>query len=96
MISVPGATPGSYQVVPNYNVTEEYPFYFRVDMGLTFEFNIFDRRNIVFTVDVLNVFNKYNITSYSWYHVFPETTQPVPLPNILSPRFFNLGFKLNF
>jgi hypothetical protein len=96
MISAHGATPGSYQVVPNYNVTEEYPFYFRVDMGLTYEFNIFDRRNIIFTVDVLNVFNKYNITSYSWYHVFPETTQPVPIPNILSPRFFNLGFKLNF
>jgi len=96
MVSVQGATPGSYQVVPNYNVTEEYPFYFRVDMGLTYEFNIFDRRDIIFTVDVLNVFNKYNITSYSWYHVFPETTQPVPIANILSPRFFNLGFKLNF
>ena len=96
MVSVHGATPGSYQVVPDYNVTEEYPFYFRVDMGLTYEFNIFDRKNIIFIVDVLNVFNKYNITSYSWYHVFPETAQPVPIANILSPRFFNLGFKLNF
>lgn len=96
MVSVHGVTPGSYQIVPDYNVNKKYPVYFRVDMGLTFEYNIFDRRNIIFTVDVLNVFNKYNITSYSWYHVFPETTQPVPIANILSPIFFNLGFKLIF
>jgi outer membrane receptor protein involved in Fe transport len=96
MVSVPGTTPGSYQVVPDYNTTEQYPFYFRVDMGLTFEFNIFDRKNITLTADVLNVFNQYNITSYSWYSVFPETTQPVPIPNILSARYLNLGFKVDF
>ena len=96
MISIPGATPGSYQVVPDYNVTDEYPFYFRVDMGLTFEFNILDRKKIIFTVEVLNIFNQYNVTSYSWYHVFAGATQPVPLPNILSPRYLNVGCKLNF
>jgi len=96
MISVPGAAPGTYQIVPDYNVTDEYPFYFRVDMGLTFEFIILDHRKITFTAEVLNVFNQYNVTSYSWYHVFQQTTQPVPVPNILSPRYFNAGFKLEF
>jgi hypothetical protein len=96
MISVPGNITGSYQIVPDYNITREYPIYFRVDMGLTFEFNIPDNRKITFTAEVLNVFDQYNVTSYSWYRVFPETTQPVPVPNILSPRYFNAGFKFDF
>lgn len=96
MTSEPGTTSGSYSVVPNYNKTEEYPFYFRVDMGLTFEFKIDNLKNLILTAEVFNVFNQYNITSYSWYHVFPQTTQPVPIPNILSKRYFNVGFKLNF
>jgi CarboxypepD_reg-like domain len=96
MISVPGESPGSYQLVPDYNITEIYPFYFRVDMGLTFDFKLSELKNIIITADVFNVFNQYNITSFSWYHVFSTTTEPVPVPNILSPRYFNIGFKLNF
>ena len=96
MKSVPGPTSGSYQIVPDYNVTEVYPFFMRVDMGLTFKFNILKQKEIIFTADVLNIFNNYNITSYSWYHVLPQVTQPVPVANILSPRFFNVGFKFNF
>lgn len=94
MVSVPGTTPGSYQIIPDYNITETYPFYFRVDMGLTFKFDFL--KSVIFTADVYNIFNQYNITSYSWYHVFPETRQSVPVPNILSPRYFDVGFKMHF
>jgi hypothetical protein len=96
MVSAAGTEPGSYQIVPDYNQTLEYPFYFRVDMGLTFEFRIDKKKNIILTADVYNVFNQYNIISYSWYHVFPETPEPVAVPDILSPRYFNVEFKFNF
>ena len=96
MMSVPGASPGSYEIVPNYTTTYAYPFYFRVDMGLTFEFTLLGDKKITLTAEVLNVFNKYNVTSYSWYHVFKQTTQPVPVPDILSPRYLNVGFKVDF
>jgi len=96
MKSVPGAAPGSYVIVPNYNATDEYPFYFRVDMGLTYRMKFNHTTRITLTAEVLNVFNKNNVTSYSWFHVFEGTTQPVPVANVLSPRYFNAGFKLEF
>ncbi len=96
MMSVPNTTTGSYEIVPDYNETYEYPFYFRVDMGLTFEFKVFHLKNLIFTAEVFNVFDKHNITSYSWYNVLPQTIAPVPVPNILSKRFFNVGLKFSF
>jgi hypothetical protein len=96
MIRVPGPSPGSYEIVPDYLTTGEYPFYFRVDMGLTFDFRIFDNERIVFNADVLNVFNKPNVSSYSWFQGSPQATRMTPVPNILSPRYFNAGFKLYF
>lgn len=96
MMSAPGTTPGTYEIVPDYNVTDEYPLYFRVDMGLTFEFKVLHLKNLIFTAEVFNVFNQYNITSYSWFHLLPQTFAPVPVPNILSKRFFNVGLKFSF
>jgi hypothetical protein len=96
MVSVPGTSPGAYEIVPDYHVTNEYQFFFRVDMGLTFEFKAFDRTGITLTAEVLNVFNQNNVTSYSWFHIFQGATKAIPIPNILSPRYFNAGFKLDF
>jgi hypothetical protein len=96
MVSVPGTSPGAYEIVPDYHVTNEYQFFFRVDMGLTFEFKGFDDTGITLTAEVLNVFNQNNVTSYSWFHVSPGATKAIPIPNILSPRYFNAGFKLDF
>jgi hypothetical protein len=96
MQRIPGSAPGAYEIVPNFSAPEEYPFYFRVDMGLTYEFNIVDNKRVTLTAQVLNVFNKNNVTSYSWLNLFPESTRPMPVPNILSPRFFNIGFKFDF
>ncbi|MBZ0199713.1 MAG: TonB-dependent receptor, partial [Ignavibacteriaceae bacterium] len=85
-----------YHIVIDYDRVKEYPFYFRVDMGLTYKMNIGGSKNILFTAEVFNIFNKNNIASYSWYHVFPETTQPIAVPNIFSPRFFNVGAEFSF
>jgi outer membrane receptor for ferrienterochelin and colicin len=95
MISIPGTTPGSYEIVPDFNSIDEYPFYFRVDMGMTYEIPFHDGKRIILRAEVLNVFNKYNVSSYSWY-VYKENTKPELVPNILSPRYFNVGFKFDF
>ncbi len=95
-ISVTDPSTGETRIVVDYNHIFSYPFYFRVDMGLTFKFNIQNDKNIILTAEVLNIFNKYNVASYSWYHVFPDTKQPVGIPNVFSKRFFNLGVELKF
>ncbi len=94
--SVTDPSTGKNNIVVDYSNIWGYPFYFRVDMGLTYKFNLGDDGSLLITADVFNVFNKNNIASYSWYHVFPHTSQPVPVSNIYSPRFFNIGAELTF
>jgi hypothetical protein len=65
-------------------------------MGLTFEFNLGANSMLTISPEVYNIFNQYNIASYSYYHVLSETKQPVPIPNIYSKRFFNVGLSLAF
>lgn len=96
LVNVPAANQtSSSQMVPDYNEVDEYPSYFRVDMGLTYMF-VFDRqRKVTLTAEVLNVFNKNNIISYSWYNVNQEFQQPIRVPNLLSARYFNVGVRLD-
>ncbi len=94
LVSVPGPG-GSSQVVPDYNEVDQYPFYYRIDMGLTYKFAFDRRRNVTLTVEVLNVFDKNNIVSYSWYIIAPEFDQPMRVPNLLSARFFNVGVRVD-
>jgi len=84
----------SYQMVPDYNDVDQYPFYFRVDMGLTYKFAFDKNRVVTLTAEVLNVFDKRNILSYSWYYVTPEFQQPIQVPNLLSTRYFDLGLRV--
>ena len=87
---------GANTIYPDFDRVNEFPFYFRVDMGLTFDFNLGDKYKLTISPEVYNLFNQYNVASYSWYHVLPETKQPVPVPNIYSRRFFNIGVGLKF
>jgi hypothetical protein len=97
LVSAPSTSPtGSPQMVPDYNDVDEYPFYFRVDMGLTYRFVFEDKRSVTLTADVLNVFDKQNIVSYSWYYIPQESPQPIRVPNILSERYFNIGVRVDF
>jgi hypothetical protein len=95
-VSVKDPATNKYYMQIDYNDSWLIPFYFRVDMGLSYKFELKDNRDITVTVDVLNIFNKNNIASYSWYHVFPETTQPVGVPQMFSPRFLSVEAEMNF
>jgi hypothetical protein len=92
-VTGPGNT---VQTVPAFNLVYPYPFYYRIDMGLTMKFDLGSRRSLTLSVEVLNVFNKYNIVSYSWYSIPRESTAPLEVPNLLSARYFNVGARAEF
>jgi len=85
-----------YSMTPDYDQVRKFPFYFRVDMGLTFRFDLGKNYELILIPEVYNVFNKYNIATYSWHHILPETEQPIPIANVYSKRFFNIGVNLSF
>ncbi len=87
---------GLNTITVDYDRVNTFPFYFRVDMGLTFDFKLGGNYKLTISPEVYNIFNQYNIASYSWYHVLPDTRQPVPIANIYSKRFFNIGVGLKF
>lgn len=87
---------GLYTMTPDYDQVRTILFYFRVDMGLTFRFDLGKSYELTVIPEVYNVFNKYNIATYSWHHVLPETEQPIPIANVYSKRFFNIGINLAF
>ena len=80
----------------DYNSVAQFPFYFRLDMGLTFRFDLDETTNITLIAEVLNVFNKNNIADYDYYTVFPISPYPIAIPQIFSKRFFNVGVNMNF
>lgn len=79
----------------DYNQVAKFPFYFRLDMGLSFKFDLDETTNITFIAEVLNVFDKNNIADYDYYTVFPISPYPIAIPQIFSKRFFNVGIKMN-
>ena len=83
-------------IVVDYTKTFTYPFFFRVDMGLTNKFIFNNESELILTVDVYNIFNKYNYESYSWFNLYSNSKQLVYTPNIFSKRFFNVGLEYHF
>jgi outer membrane receptor protein involved in Fe transport len=83
-------------IVVNYDRSYEYPFFLRADMGLSYKIVFNEEKHLLITVDVFNIFNKYNFETYSWYHIFPQTKQPLRIPNVLSKRFLNVGLEFHF
>jgi hypothetical protein len=80
----------------NFDRTIKYPYYGRVDMGLSALLNSDKRPEFLIVAEVLNVFNNFNVLGYSWFQVFPDNQGAVPIPRILTKRFFNLGFRVSF
>ncbi len=83
-------------IAVDYTKTFEYPFFFRVDMGLTNKFIFSNESELILTFDVYNIFNKYNYESYSWFNLYSNSKQLVYTPNIFSKRFFNAGLEYHF
>ncbi len=95
MMNVTG--PGNtVQTVPDFDLVYPYPFYYRIDMGLTMKLDLGAKRSLTLSAEVLNVFDKNNIVSYSWYTIPQEFPQPLEVPNLLSARYFNVGVRAEF
>ncbi len=95
-VAVKDAATDKYYIQVDYSKSWVIPFYFRTDMGLSYKIILGEKTNLVLIAEVYNIFNKNNIASYNWYHVFPQTRQPVGVPVIFSSRFFSLEAEMNF
>ena len=95
MVNVTGPDK-SVTTVPDFNFVYPYPFYYRIDMGLTMKFDLGKKKSLTLDAEVLNVFNKNNIVSYSWYTIPAVFAQPIEVPNLLSSRYLNVGAKIEF
>ena len=95
-VSVRDPATGKYYIQIDSSASWTIPFYFRTDMGITYKIKFAKKTNLVLIAEVYNIFNKNNIASYNWYHVFPGTSQPVGVPVIFSSRFFSVEAELNF
>jgi CarboxypepD_reg-like domain len=94
-ISKIDAETGLTYLETDYSSVGVFPFYFRVDMGLSFKFDLDEKASISFIAEVLNVFDKNNIADYEYYTIYPITHYPIGIPQIFSKRFFNVGVNLN-
>ena len=85
--------PNTGKTYLTYDLTKvgELPFYFRIDMGMTFDFNFKNGSKLTLIAEVLNVFDKHNIADYNWYRVLPYSKNTIAVPQLFSGRFFNIG-----
>ena len=84
---------GKTYITYDLNKVGEFPFYFRMDMGMTFDFNFKNNSRLTLIAEVLNIFDKQNIADYNWYTIFPVSTYPIAVPQLFSGRFFNVGIE---
>ena len=82
---------GKTYITYDLNKVGEFPFYFRIDMGMTFDFNFKNNSKLTLIAEVLNIFDKQNIADYNWYTIFPVSKYPIAVPQLFSGRFFNVG-----
>ncbi|MBI9072214.1 MAG: TonB-dependent receptor [Melioribacteraceae bacterium] len=80
----------------DYESSTSFSRYLRADMGLSAKYNLGNDWNIILVAEVFNIFNNYNVASYSWYQILPNDRTPVRVPHIYSKRFFNLSAEISF
>ncbi len=86
----------TYETVVDLDNPQVYTLYLRADMGLSATFDVSEKSRLVFTTEVLNVFNQYNYGGYDWIRVFNNSQGLKNIPKILSKRFFNLKVEYYF
>ena len=74
----------------------EFFFYFRVDMGLSANFDITKSQNLTVVAEVLNLFDHNNYAGYRFVQVSKDIGNIFSIPQILSKRFFNVSLELRF
>jgi outer membrane receptor protein involved in Fe transport len=87
---------GDNYITINFHRTLKYPYYSRVDMGLSARLSTGKRPEFLAVAEVLNVFNNFNVLGYRWFQVFEDNQGLVPIPRILTKRFFNVGLRVSF
>jgi hypothetical protein len=80
----------------DFSRTLPYPYYGRVDMGLSTLLNTGKRPEVMIKLELLNAFNNFNVLGYTWIQVFDDIQGAVPVPRILTKRFLNLGVEVSF
>jgi hypothetical protein len=74
----------------------EYLLYFRADMGCSTELSLGAGKKMTLTAEVLNVFNQNNYAGFEFIQVFKDIPVPIKVPQVLSPRFFNIQAEFEF
>lgn len=84
------------------NKLDELFLYFRVDMGLSVNFDMGNSKNFIVIAEVLNLFNHRNYGGYRFVQISADdlsgnTAQRIfAIPQILSKRFFNVSLEVKF
>lgn len=80
----------------------EFFIYFRIDMGLSANFEIGNSESLVVVAEVLNIFDHNNYGGYRFVQIAADDPNGnripkiFPIPQILSKRFFNVSLELRF
>lgn len=86
---------GQNEMSVNFDSPDEFLFYMRADMGLSYTHQYSNGMNLLVMVEVLNVFDKQNFAGYDFMMIFPDYKSSIKVPQVLSSRFFNVKLNLN-
>ncbi|HEY3296141.1 MAG TPA: TonB-dependent receptor [bacterium] len=84
---------GHTVAVTDYTQTRTFPMYFRADVGFSIRWKSVKHGETILIVEVLNAFNRANVSGFSFFPIFPSDPAPQKIPEVLSGRFFNFGVE---
>jgi outer membrane receptor protein involved in Fe transport len=87
-------TTGKSFLTYDLNQVGVFPFYFRIDMGMTFDFNFKNNSKLTLLAEVLNVLDNKNVADYNWFSILPYSREyTIGVHQLFSRRFFNVGLE---
>ena len=92
--AVTDAATGLSTLEIDFDDREQFRYYFRMDLGLSAKVELGGGRTLNIAGEILNVWNVLNIADYAWFQVPQIRGTPIRVPQVLTRRFFNLGFEL--
>ena len=87
---------GERVMVVDYDYTEKYQYYARVDAGFSVRIKTASRFEYMIKGEVLNMFNHTNVASYSWLPIYESSNRPTRIDELYPGRFFNVGIEMQF
>jgi hypothetical protein len=87
---------GKKYLIVSADKVDEFFIYFRIDMGLSANFDIGKSKKLIAVVEVLNIFDHNNYGGYRFVQVPDDVPRTFAIPQILSKRFFNVSLELKF